>query len=338
MIRILTKSAMVGAAAALALGCAARAQDFTAGKTPAQLFASDCSGCHRSPAGLAKNHDGRSLTSFLREHYTTKPDTAGALAGYVAGFGGSVEPRERPRQQSGVGPAAGTAPGGSAEHSSGAPERRARREPDAVPAVEEPSARTAKPGDELPNRRRGGANLSGDGEKTSARARNEARDQVARPPGAIASPQVGSTAGPGPATVSKPGQNVARGHAKPAGGVPPAAVTRLNDYAKSGEGVVAADPIARIHAYANSGANSESAAADAAGAGAPKTHRRRDKTVERASEATTDVAPAGATAVGAASPAETTSESAASPTPASSSVPAEPAAAPAASAPTRPPQ
>src|ERR1700722_19455674 len=41
----------LGAAAVLVLaGAAALAQDFTAGKTPAQLFGSDCSECHRSPA------------------------------------------------------------------------------------------------------------------------------------------------------------------------------------------------------------------------------------------------------------------------------------------------
>ncbi len=65
---------------------AALAQDFTAGKTPAQLFASDCSACHRLPNGLGKKYDVGSLSGFLREHYTTKPDSAGALAKYVMGF------------------------------------------------------------------------------------------------------------------------------------------------------------------------------------------------------------------------------------------------------------
>jgi len=65
----------------------AAAQDFSAGKTPAQLFASDCSACHRSPAGLAKGQSAGALASFLREHYTTKPESASALAAYVAGAG-----------------------------------------------------------------------------------------------------------------------------------------------------------------------------------------------------------------------------------------------------------
>src|ERR1700722_6834942 len=65
---------------------AALAQDFTAGKTPAQLFSSDCSTCHHLPNGLGMKYDAGSLSAFLRAHYTTKPDNAGALAKYVMGF------------------------------------------------------------------------------------------------------------------------------------------------------------------------------------------------------------------------------------------------------------
>jgi hypothetical protein len=74
------------------------AQDFTAGKTTAQLFQSDCSACHKSPAGLAKGMDARSLAGFLREHYTTKEETAAALAAYVAGSGSGsalADPKQR---------------------------------------------------------------------------------------------------------------------------------------------------------------------------------------------------------------------------------------------------
>jgi hypothetical protein len=62
------------------------AQDLSAGKTPAQLFSSDCSACHHLPNGLCKKYNTGSLTDFLRAHYTTKPDSAGALARYVTGF------------------------------------------------------------------------------------------------------------------------------------------------------------------------------------------------------------------------------------------------------------
>ena len=66
-----------GLVATLALASsAAVAQDLSAGKTPAQLFGSDCSACHRTPGGLAKNRDVQTLTAFLRQHYTTNPKSA----------------------------------------------------------------------------------------------------------------------------------------------------------------------------------------------------------------------------------------------------------------------
>src|SRR5258708_2031970 len=74
---------VLGLATAFA-SASAPAQDLTAGKTPAQLFRPDCAECHRSPSGLAKTRDVRALADFLREHYTTKSETAGALAAYVS--------------------------------------------------------------------------------------------------------------------------------------------------------------------------------------------------------------------------------------------------------------
>src|SRR5262249_53866343 len=75
---------MAGASAA------ATAQDLTAGKTPEQLFRSDCAECHRSPSSVAGTRDARALANFLREHYTTKSETAGALAAYVSSFAGGA--------------------------------------------------------------------------------------------------------------------------------------------------------------------------------------------------------------------------------------------------------
>jgi hypothetical protein len=80
-----------------ALGAApAVAQDFTAGKTAAQLFASDCQTCHKSPGGLAKGQSVSSLTSFLREHYTTKPESAAALAAFLANPANARLPAQAP--------------------------------------------------------------------------------------------------------------------------------------------------------------------------------------------------------------------------------------------------
>lgn len=76
----------IGFAVALAFA-PALAEDFTAGKTPAQLFRSDCATCHPSPNGLVRRRGNvGELTDFLREHYTTKSETAAALAAYVSGF------------------------------------------------------------------------------------------------------------------------------------------------------------------------------------------------------------------------------------------------------------
>jgi hypothetical protein len=119
---------MLAAVAVFGIGPAA-AQDFTAGKTPAQLFQSDCSACHKSPAGLAKGRDTRALTSFLREHYTTKKESAAALAGYLGGAGrGPAEGHAKPT------PAAGAAPNPAAK-----PQPLQRREGDANPT---PTANT----------------------------------------------------------------------------------------------------------------------------------------------------------------------------------------------------
>ena len=52
------------------------------GKSPAQLFASDCSVCHKSPQGLVKS-GGFGLDNFLREHYTASRETASAIASYL---------------------------------------------------------------------------------------------------------------------------------------------------------------------------------------------------------------------------------------------------------------
>jgi hypothetical protein len=151
---------------------AARAQDFSAGKTPSQLFGSDCSACHRTAGGLAANRDIRTLTAFLRQHYTTNPESAGTLAAYVSGFAGTAVPRVGATETLGTGDDARVA---------------------------------ARPGDN-PARRRRTIELSGDGEK---RRREDAESP--RPAG-VTNPAVrpaaeGSIGGSGPT----PARPVARG-------------------------------------------------------------------------------------------------------------------------------
>src|SRR3972149_5828761 len=70
----------------LILGAPLRAQEnLDLGKTPAQLFASDCALCHKSTRALATKGGGLfgGLESFLRQHYTASRESAAAIAGYL---------------------------------------------------------------------------------------------------------------------------------------------------------------------------------------------------------------------------------------------------------------
>jgi hypothetical protein len=75
----------------LALGLAGSAgaqENLDYGKTPAQLYASDCAICHKSPQGLAAKGGGLlGLEGFLREHYTASRESAAAIAGYLRSMG-----------------------------------------------------------------------------------------------------------------------------------------------------------------------------------------------------------------------------------------------------------
>lgn len=72
-------------------------ENLDAGKSPAQLFASDCSLCHKSSRGLSKSGGLFGLTGFLREHYTASRETAAALAAYLQQID-AERPAEKPRQ------------------------------------------------------------------------------------------------------------------------------------------------------------------------------------------------------------------------------------------------
>lgn len=65
----------------------AQAQDLAAGKSGEELFAQNCSMCHRSPRGLIKTAYAFSLNSFLRQHYTTSSRSADAIAAYLQSAG-----------------------------------------------------------------------------------------------------------------------------------------------------------------------------------------------------------------------------------------------------------
>ena len=59
-------------------------------KTPAHIFASDCSVCHKTTRGLANGRGNSALTGFLSEHYTSSREEAASVAAYVLSAGGGV--------------------------------------------------------------------------------------------------------------------------------------------------------------------------------------------------------------------------------------------------------
>src|SRR5216684_614915 len=65
----------------------AQTQNLEAGKSPSQIFAGTCNACHKSPRGLLKTVPPGSLSSFLRQHYTTSPEMAGVLASFLVSNG-----------------------------------------------------------------------------------------------------------------------------------------------------------------------------------------------------------------------------------------------------------
>ena len=151
--------AAVGFGALVAAGGAAAQDSLGQGKTPAQLFASDCASCHKSPQGLAKAGGLFGVQSFLRQHYTASKESAAAIAGYLEAVDRAAgpAPREaRPKRAKGdAKPAAGkktepAKPGDAKTLDAKTPDAKT---PDAKPAdskAAEPKASEAKPTEAKP--------------------------------------------------------------------------------------------------------------------------------------------------------------------------------------------
>ena len=60
--------------------------DLDQGKTAAQLYASGCATCHKSPQSVTKTNSIFGLESFLSEHYTTSCESAAILGAYLKGL------------------------------------------------------------------------------------------------------------------------------------------------------------------------------------------------------------------------------------------------------------
>lgn len=87
--------------ALLAAGSAAAQENLNSGKSAAQLYASDCAICHKTPQGLSKAAGDFGLSNFLREHYTASKEAAAAIAAYVEANDHGGPPAERGAKRAG---------------------------------------------------------------------------------------------------------------------------------------------------------------------------------------------------------------------------------------------
>jgi hypothetical protein len=220
------------------------AQDFTAGKTPAQLFASDCSACHRSPDGLGKKYNAGSLTGFLRAHYTTKQETAGSLAKYVMGFAAA-------RPVATTSPTAEDARSPDGKHRSDVSsdgEKKPRAKPAGSAANEDHPPPVPQPAQPAP-----------------------AAEAAIRPLAPLPVQSTKPARAPAEIEGTKPAGKPNARAAAPAMPQPAAAPAAPQ---------AAADSAARVHGYATSGAGAEAIAADAPKPASGKPHRRADGQAE----------------------------------------------------------
>jgi hypothetical protein len=129
------------AAAALNAGSALAQEDLNRGKTPAQLFASDCAECHRNPRALAKRDNAYALTGFLRVHYTASRESAAAIANYLVSLGPDPRAATRP---------SGNRSRPAAAREQGRPNPAASRDQGKSSPAPEGSAKPAEPAPPIP--------------------------------------------------------------------------------------------------------------------------------------------------------------------------------------------
>lgn len=132
------------AAAAFAAGPLAAQEDLNRGKTPAQLFVSDCADCHKNPRALTNRSNPYALTSFLRVHYTASRESAAAIAGYLVSLG--VDPVARTPSR----PPSSSRPRPSTAQEQGKPEQGKPGQP-AQPVAKPDEAAPSSPPEAVPS-------------------------------------------------------------------------------------------------------------------------------------------------------------------------------------------
>jgi hypothetical protein len=132
----------------------ARAQEsLDRGKSATQLFASDCSACHKSPQALAKAGGLFGLDTFLRTHYTASRESATAIANYLKSLdtGPASPARSSRRSAKGDGtaqPGDRKKPGAKPGEAKGASKSSQSKPPEARPSdilAPEPKSTESKP-------------------------------------------------------------------------------------------------------------------------------------------------------------------------------------------------
>jgi hypothetical protein len=89
---------VAGLVPAIVAGAAHAQVNIDQGKSPSEMFASDCATCHKGVRGLAVGKNSLMLSGFLREHYTASREEAASLAAYVLGAGGAeAAPKGEPK-------------------------------------------------------------------------------------------------------------------------------------------------------------------------------------------------------------------------------------------------
>ena len=127
-------------------------ENLEAGKSPAQIFAGTCNACHKSPRGLLRSVPASSLSSFLRQHYTTSSDMASVLSSYLVANGATdtrvqKDGKEARQGKDGAkeGTKEGTKEGGTREAARAPADQSAKQQPRLPRAGETPDLMRPEP-------------------------------------------------------------------------------------------------------------------------------------------------------------------------------------------------
>jgi mono/diheme cytochrome c family protein len=76
----------IGALALCVASSAGAQENLDKGKTGAQIYASNCAACHKSPQSVIKTIAVSGLENFLSVHYAANPESAAKIAAYLKGL------------------------------------------------------------------------------------------------------------------------------------------------------------------------------------------------------------------------------------------------------------